>query len=230
MRYDFLWFDLGYTLLYKKREEAYKKILESFGIEKSLEEISLAFHLSDKRFMRDYPGIISTDMKLYSPWYLGTTNYFLSLQIDLCALSAAWVEDRSKANPLWYPYPFVSQVLEELKKHSYKIGVISNWDCSARSILRQYDLLKYFDHCIISSEVGVEKPKEGIFKIAFSKSGASPERSLYIGDNYYDDALGAAKVGMKAVIINRYERQGIEELPADLPVVSTVQDIFSYIS
>jgi len=76
----------------------------------------------------------------------------------------------------------------------------------------------------------VEKPKEGIFKIAFSKSGASPERSLYIGDNYYDDALGAAKVGMKAVIINRYERQGIEELPADLPVVSTVQDIFSYIS
>lgn len=227
MHYDFLWFDLGYTLLYKKREGAYRNILKDFGVEKSEEEIAKAFHLADKRFMRDYPGILSTNTRFYSPWYLATANYFLSIQIELCELSARWVANREKENPLWYPYPEAKEVLLSLKS-SYRLGVISNWDCSAKTILKQNGLLSLFDACIISSEVGVEKPKEEIFNIALKEGKTEASSSLYIGDNYYDDAVGAAKIGMKAVIINRFGRLGIEEI-SGVDVISGVKDLSEYL-
>jgi hypothetical protein len=53
---EFIWFDLGYTLLYKKREEAYRAVLADFGVEASVSDIARAFHLADKKFMREFPA------------------------------------------------------------------------------------------------------------------------------------------------------------------------------
>lgn len=52
----YLWFDLGYTLVKTNREEAYQKALERMGVYRGKEEIAIAYHRSDKLFMREYPG------------------------------------------------------------------------------------------------------------------------------------------------------------------------------
>jgi len=98
------------------------------------------------------------------------------------------------------------------------MGIISNWDHSARGLLAAHGLTGFFDPIVISSEVGCEKPSERIFRIALEKAGVPAERCLYVGDNYYDDAVGCRKVGMRPLILNPYGRLGIEEIE-DCPLI-----------
>ena len=54
MAIRFVWFDMGYTLLYMQRETTYQQALRKFNIEVSLADIEKEFHLTDKLFMREY--------------------------------------------------------------------------------------------------------------------------------------------------------------------------------
>lgn len=52
--------------------------------------------------------------------------------------------------------------------------------------------------------VKVEKPNPKIFKIALEKANCKPKESLYIGDIYDIDILGANSVGMQAILIDPF--------------------------
>jgi putative hydrolase of the HAD superfamily len=226
MKYSHIWFDLGYTLLYMKREELYASVLSDLGIERSAADIEKAFHLADKRFMRDYPGVLANDLGRNAPWYLGVLNYFLGVKTDLCGLAPRWIRAVESVRPRWHAYGCCHDVLAELKKRGYALGVISNWDSSAKPILAATGLAPYFDSIVISSEVGSEKPSEEIFRIAFDSACCEPTSCLYIGDNYYDDAVGSAKVGMDCVIVNRFGSLGIEEL-SGVRVIADIGGVLS---
>jgi putative hydrolase of the HAD superfamily len=208
----FLWFDIGYTLLYNLREPTYQQVLRECGAEVSEKDLVLAFHWVDKIFMREYPGVLGKDPRTYSPWYLGVLNYHLGLRLDLCGVFTRWKDLQDATEDYWRAFDFTPAVLERLKQKGYRLGIISNWDPSAKSILTRQGLADYFDQIIISSEVGFEKPDERIFHLALQRAGVSASECLYVGDNYYDDALGSMKVGMPSVIINRFERRGIAEI------------------
>ena len=53
-----------------------------------------------------------------------------------------------------------------------------------------------------SGIVGHEKPHPAIFEAAFREMNASPEESLYVGDVYSVDYLGATQAGMQAVLFD----------------------------
>jgi putative hydrolase of the HAD superfamily len=72
------------------------------------------------------------------------------------------------------------------------------------------------------------KPDPRIFDIALHKAAVTAQECIYIGDNYYDDALGSRKVGIPALIINRFGKLGVEEIE-DCPVISRLSDIFNFI-
>ena len=93
-----------------------------------------------------------------------------------------------------------------------RTGLISNWDPSCRSVLEQNGLTPFLDPIVVSSEVGVEKPDRRIFEKALELSGEDPRNCLYVGDNYYDDGVGASQVGMAFCILNPPDRLGIPEL------------------
>ena len=120
-------------------------------------------------------------------------------------------------------------MLDALKQKSIGLGIISNWDCTARGILSAAGLIDYFDHIIISCEVDCSKPDPAIFNLAFQKAAVSARDCIYIGDNYYDDAVGSQKVGMPALIINRFGSLGVEEIK-DCPVISDISEIFNFLS
>lgn len=50
----FIWLDLGYTLVKTHQEEVYFKTLQVFDVSKTLDEITIAYHLADKLFMREF--------------------------------------------------------------------------------------------------------------------------------------------------------------------------------
>jgi len=228
LKASFIWFDMGYTLVYMQRETTYQQALLDFGIDIPIEVIEKEFHLTDKQFMKEYPGIFLKNRDVYMPWYLGTMNYRLGLSLNLCEIDALWKEIKEKTGNYWLAFDGVHQVMDELKSMSTGLGIISNWDHTARDILNQTGLSGYFNHFVISGEVGYAKPDPEIFKIALKKAGVNAEDCLYVGDNYYDDILGSRKVKMNALIVNRFGNLGIEEIE-DCTIINHISQILEIV-
>lgn len=229
MNVMFVWFDLGYTLVYMKREELYCQVIRAFGYERSMDEIKKAYHLTDKQFMREYPGTLGQETNTFFPWYLGLLNHRLDVKIDIIEQIKHMQHVRQEVQPKWHAFDHVHAFLTELKERGLRLGIISNWDHTARDVLQQTQLSPFFEQIIISSEVGVEKPDPQIFRIALDRAGVAAHQCLYVGDNYYDDVVGCAKVGMKALLINPYGRLGMEEI-SHSPLIRSVVDTLSYLS
>ena len=226
MRYKYLWFDLGMTLVETARSQVYKKVLKKFGISKTEEEIKKAYHLADKLFMRSYPHVISQKPEEFLPWYLGVLNYNLGIKLNILDCYKELKEEKKSGNA-WHCIPGVVETLKSLKEQGYHMGLISNWDSTCRQVLKDNGLLEYLEFSIISFEIGIEKPDYQIFSTALRCSGATGKDSLYIGDNYYDDVVGAQKVGMDVVLVNPYGTLGMEEIKdvKIIPCVSELQEL-----
>lgn len=78
----------------------------------------------------------------------------------------------------------------------YQLGVISNNFGNTQGWCDEYALSPLLDIVIDSTVVGVSKPETGIFHAALTGLSVSPEVSVYAGDTYSDDVVGAKGVGM----------------------------------
>lgn len=212
MKYEYLWFDLGMTLVETSRSKDYQNVLKKFQIEREEEEIKKAYHLADKLFMREYPHVIGRRPEQFLPWYLGVLNYNLGVQLDIFDCYEALKEQKSMEENPWHCISGVKETLKRLKQKGFHLGLISNWDSTCRQVLKNNGLDELLEVIVVSSEIGIEKPDQKIFESALQCSGATGESSLYIGDNYYDDVTGAAKADMDAVLVNPYGNLGMEEL------------------
>ncbi len=229
MSVSFIWFDMGYTLVYMQRETTYRQALEKFGVDAAIEILEKEFHLTDKLFMREYPGMFLNERGVYMPWYLGILNYRLGIRLDVCKLDTVWHGIQIEVENYWQPFDGVHEVLKAMKRDSIGLGIISNWDDTARNVLNGTELNEYFDPIIISSEVNCKKPDPKIFELALDKAGVSAGECIYVGDNYYDDAVGSRAVGMQSLILNRFGKLGVEEI-SDCPIIEHISQIPEYIT
>jgi putative hydrolase of the HAD superfamily len=94
------------------------------------------------------------------------------------------------------------QVLTYLQK-KYSLHIISNGFKETTLIKMDVSRLNpYFNHVIISEDVGVNKPHPTIFQYALDKAGAKKEESIMIGDSLEADIRGAQNFGMTAIYFN----------------------------
>ena len=96
--------------------------------------------------------------------------------------------------------------IQEIKKlkNEYKLGLLSNFDDAqtARRVLKEKKLGLFFSTIIISDEVGIRKPAPDIFSIALNSLEIEARETLFVGDSWEEDIVGAAKFGMDSVWIN----------------------------
>ena len=97
-------------------------------------------------------------------------------------------------------FPGVPQVLDRLRAQ-YRLGLISDaqWVFTDPE-LEMTDLSRFFPVRVLSSRVGIKKPDRRIFDEAMRALGATPEQSVYVGDNLERDLVGAKSAGMRCVI------------------------------
>ena len=228
MNISFIWFDLGYTLLYQQREEPYRAVLAELGHAFTRERVELEYHLADKLFMREYPGLFGHDPATFAPWFLGVLNHRLGVRTDLCRLWQQLRGTSAYSQASWVPFDGAAEALADLRRRGYRLGVITNWDPSARGILAAHGLDAYFEQVVVSCEAGCEKPEPRIFEIATGAARVAPAACLYVGDNYYVDTVGARAAGMASVVVNRFGRQGVEEI-ADVPIIAHVREIAGWL-
>lgn len=98
--------------------------------------------------------------------------------------------------------PTTYDLLADLKAAGYLLGVISNRDRPFVDELRQMGLEGYFNLAVSGGEAGSKKPDPGIFQHTLALAGASPVESLYVGDNYFADVVGARNAGLHPVLLD----------------------------
>jgi putative hydrolase of the HAD superfamily len=99
----------------------------------------------------------------------------------------------------------VLPTLEMLKQRRLILGLISNIDRDIRPFCEELGLSPYLDIIVTSQEVDSDKPHPPIFLAALKGAGVEASETIYIGDQYNLDIVGARGVGMKAVLIDRYD-------------------------
>ncbi len=98
------------------------------------------------------------------------------------------------------PFPFLIEMLDEMKLDGYLLGIISNglgeFQNKAISGLK---INHYFDVILISEIEQIRKPQPEIFQRAMNRLGVSAKNSIFVGDNPEADIMGAKNAGMRSI-------------------------------
>jgi putative hydrolase of the HAD superfamily len=102
---------------------------------------------------------------------------------------------------VWRLEPGALELLQDLRRTWYRLGIISNFDLRLHDILRQVGVLDLFEHIVLSSQVGAEKPSPRIFEEALRRFAVEPAELLHVGDEEKADGDGARAFGMQTFIL-----------------------------
>ena len=122
--------------------------------------------------------------------------------------------DRFQEGRFLEVYSDVRPTLNTLSAHGIRLGLLSNWSEHLTDILDRFDLSNYFAFTVISAEVGCEKPDGRIFDITMSRADTPYDRILYIGDHPEEDIHPAQRIGVDALLIDRYDKHTRYRLPS----------------
>ena len=92
--------------------------------------------------------------------------------------------------------------------------------------LQKADMLKYFAHCFVSEQMGVEKPSRTFFERCFEKlPGVRPEETMMIGDSLSADIAGGRQMGMKTCWYDREQTGHLQEADFTIQNLQMLKEI-----
>jgi putative hydrolase of the HAD superfamily len=95
-----------------------------------------------------------------------------------------------------------AKALQHARGMGLVVGVISNSNGSVQRALVEAGLAAHLEFVIDSSVVGMAKPDPRIFELGVRAARAAPEETVYIGDSYFVDVVGARRAGLGAVLFD----------------------------
>lgn len=210
-----VFFDVGNTLLFPDRDRIYPPLWNVVARPESA-----LLYAIEAQTKREFDGSMAGHGPDHGFWFLFYSHLLEAVGVRNDEVRDQLVEStRISAN--WaLPRPGTRQSLERIAK-KYSIAVISNADGSIAQTLRTSDLADCFPSITDSGIVGVEKPHPKIFEAALRDMKAAPQTSLYVGDIYSVDYVGATRAGMQAVLFDvcgAYKK-------TDLPRVESLEEL-----
>ena len=132
--------------------------------------------------------------------------------LSLCAIKSGLVDG-------------AKELMDYLRDKGYRMHMCSNGFHEVQyKKLHSCGLFDHFTTIILSEDAGANKPSQQFFDYAFQQSGASPETTIMIGDNFNTDIMGAKKAGLDTIYFNRFP-----EYPASEPVTYEVHSLHDII-
>ncbi len=232
-RYDAVLFDLGHTLVYFDPPEpaVVQAALRDMDIDRSLPEIEAAHQAVSGTF---YEGAATATFAA-TPGHDRRTQLRLAREF-LSQLGLAGVDYRvetyeslldSRFSQLGAirSFPEVTEVLSALQNVHYRLGIVSNWSWNLCERVAQVELNHYFEVVWASAYAGCNKPHPGIFFQALVQMDLSARRTLYVGDSYRHDIVGARSAGLDAVLL---DRTGTADA-SDCPVIQDLRGLLDFL-
>jgi putative hydrolase of the HAD superfamily len=98
------------------------------------------------------------------------------------------------------PFPHLIPLLEELKRRSIVLGVITNGKKQFQmDNIKSLGIEPYFKTILVSEAVSYKKPEPQIFMMTLKQLGTSSSETIFVGDHPEKDIQGARQVGMITV-------------------------------
>jgi putative hydrolase of the HAD superfamily len=209
----FIFFDVGNTLLFPNRERIHAPLAER-GLTPSPELLSDL----ERRTKNEFDALMTKDGHDHGFWTMFYTHLLREIGLHDHALRDQLVSSiRNSAN--WDQIrPGTREQLQEIGQR-FPISIISNADGKIEDVLIRCHIADCFRTITDSGLVGYEKPHPEIFRQALQSMNAAPQESLYVGDVYSVDYLGATGAGMQAVLMDvpgAYRDRGVTRVE-DLP-------------
>ncbi len=193
-----IFFDAGGTIVFPDPTLTLAPLLER-GIFPSQEQLYAAEGEAKHRLDEAHThGISSVDASYWDFYYAALLQ---QLRLEDAALRTALVAATRRGMNWRYTRPRTREVLQQLHAR-FRMGVISNSDGSVARLLDEVGLHGCFDSITDSHHCGCEKPDPRIFQAAMDSLDATGDTSLYVGDIYSVDYLGARGCGMRAVLMD----------------------------
>ena len=214
-----IFFDVGNTLLFPNRERIHEP-LAGGGV--ALDPA----HLRDleRRIKNQFDSLMITDGNHdHGFWRMYYTQLFAEIGLNNDPLRDRLVSKIRDSGNWDQIRPGTRDELRQIASR-YRIGVISNADGRIENVLHRCGIADCFLSITDSGLVGYEKPHPEIFRRALETLNARPEESLYVGDVYSVDYLGATQAGMQAVLMDvpgAYTEKGVERVES-LPELSAL--------
>lgn len=105
----------------------------------------------------------------------------------------------------WQLFPDTLDTLTCLEKNGYLLGLISNArsDWQVNSILRKFDLARFFKIVLISASLRIRKPRADIFRKALDDLNLTAKETVFMGNSIDADVIGPRSVGIHTIHIRR---------------------------
>ena len=205
-KYKWIFFDVGNTLLFPNR----RRILAPLAPDKhpSLN----AWQALERRTKQEFDqGVLSGKVD-HGFWWTFYTNLLQDLgSLDENTRNRLVQNTQQSAN--WDQIlPGTRESLDRIRQN-FSTAVISNSDGKIDVVLGRCGIGDCFSSVTDSGNVGHEKPHPAIFTAALERMKADPAQSLYVGDVYSVDYVGARNMGMDAVMFDLAGAYRDRELP-----------------
>jgi HAD superfamily hydrolase (TIGR01509 family) len=195
----FIFFDVGNTLLFPNRG----RILAPLPVDR--QPTLATWQALERRTKQEFDqGMIAGKVD-HSFWWTFYSHLLQQLgALDVAShdgVRDALVENTQSSANWDQIVPGTRDALERLRQE-YAIAVISNADGKIDAVLRRCGIVDCFASITDSGNVGHEKPHPAIFQAALREMKAPAAESLYVGDVYSIDYVGARNAGMQAVLFD----------------------------
>ncbi|HEY5163589.1 MAG TPA: HAD family hydrolase [Terriglobales bacterium] len=222
MAFEAIFFDAGGTLVFPDAALTLAALAER-NVQPTQEQLFAAereakHQLDDARAH----GVTGVDA-LY--WQLYYEHLLRDLGIaDTAVRDALVLAARTGTN--WRTVRAGTQEVLEALHSRYRIGLISNSDGSVGRLLEELGIGHCFDSVTDSHHCGCEKPDPRIFRAALDALGTRAERSLYVGDIYSVDFVGARSAGLSPLLM---DIAGVYA-ETDYPRVNSLDQVEAYMT
>ncbi len=114
-------------------------------------------------------------------------------------LSQTW----EQATSVREPFPDSKDVLVELFRRGYRIGIVSNTASTteAPALLRKLEISGIAETVILSAHMGIRKPNPQILLEAARRMGVEPSKCVYVGNRRDRDVRAARDAGFGGTVL-----------------------------
>ena len=225
-------FDLGDTLVHLDRpwDEVFQASLEALYGHLTQLGLRVDFKRFAKTYVRMFVDAAATSslykIEIPLPDIMAKTlrkHKFGYLPPDL--IQKAMEEYYRPEVEAWQIYPDTVDTLVALRDTGFDLGLISNAksDYAVRTILKKFDLERFFKVIVTSAALRLRKPRAEVFLRALDALKVKPCQAVFIGDSIDADILGARALGMRALHLVRKPRESAGTVDPDATVINLTQ-------
>ncbi len=194
------------------REELQSQACKEFGIDISPEKVLPALLTADKMYTdanATLPVQKRSPEKQTEFWIQYESGILSEAGINIDIEPSVLLGILKKAQELSSGMRFVLfddviSTLKSVKERNLTTGLLTNLTMDMKPIFDYLGLNPYIDIVVTSGEVGFDKPEPAFFQAALQMANVNASEAIHVGDQPTTDILGARRVGIKPILIDRF--------------------------